>query len=204
MAYLSENTLERIESAVRAAESKSRCEIVAVFAARSDDYQYIPLLWAALGALLLPAAVVTGFGLRMPVVDYTLVQAVLFAATAILFRMGELRVRLVPPKVRRRRAERMVGLQFVSMGLNSAEAPPAVLFFVSFDERYVRILTNAKVPVPDEKWQKIVDTMIARIRAGELDRGMVEAVETVGTVLKESCPSAEAGDDRLPNRLILL
>jgi uncharacterized membrane protein len=44
----------RIEAAIHAAESRTRAELVAVVAERSDDYRYVVIAWAAVIGLALP------------------------------------------------------------------------------------------------------------------------------------------------------
>ena len=206
MAYLSEKTFETIASVISDTEARSGCELLAVFAKRSDDYRYIPMLWAASGALLLPLAYALLLPLPRPdLPSFALEQLLVFLALTLLFRIEPLQMRLVPKSVRLARAQHQAHLQFMTHGLNRSESPPAILFFVSFEERYAQILTNAKVTIADEKWQEIIDTMIARIRAGEKDEGMVEAVRSISETMREHCPSQEKErQNRYPNRLIML
>lgn len=205
MITLNEKTLKQIETSIKKAETKSDCEIVAVFARRSSDYHFIPSLWAALAALILPAVAYMLFPLsEVSVVSYAFLQAILFMVLTFVLRIEPLLMYLIPKKIRKARAERMAALQFISNGLNDSDAPPAVLFFVGFTERYVRILTSAKVPVPNEKWQEVVDEMIEKICAGDTEKGMVEAIEAVGDILEKECPRTTAQENRFPNRLIFL
>ncbi len=203
MQKLSKETLDAIEQKVAAVESQSACELVAVFAVRSDDYHYIPLLWAALTALVVPAALIPwwhpGAG------TFFTAQTITFALGALLLRSDRLRVRLVPKSIRLHRAEQMAALQFTAQGLNAADAPPAVLFFISFEERYVRILANAKVPVEDAQWQQVVDTMIAHIKDSRLEEGLGEAIGRIGEILHKACPAAENDvSNRFGNRMRLI
>lgn len=205
MKTLNEKTLKQMEASIKKAEAKSDCEIVAVFARRSSDYHFIPSLWAALAALTLPAVAYMLFPLPdVSVVSYAFLQASLFMVLTFVLRVEPLLMHLIPKKIHKSRAERMAALQFISNGLNDSDAPPAVLFFISFTERYVRILTSAKVPVPNEKWQEVVDEMIEKIRVGDTEKGMVEAIGAVGDILEKACPRTEEHENRFPNRLILL
>lgn len=204
MAYLSEKTFERIAEAITEAETKSRCEIVAVFTARSDDYRYVPMVWAAMLSLFVPFAAYTLLPLDRPDLGtFALAQWLLFMLLLLLFRMNP--PRLLPVSLRQKRAEQQAARQFITQGLNSEKSPPAVLFFVSFDERYVRILSNAKVPIADKAWREIIDAMVTRIHAGEMDEGMVDAVRNIGATLAAHCPANDgaANKNRYPNRLVI-
>lgn len=55
MALLTQAQQRQVEEAVTRAEQRTDAEIVTVLAPRADDYSYIPLLWASLIALLVPA-----------------------------------------------------------------------------------------------------------------------------------------------------
>ncbi len=203
MKFFSEKILGEIADRISDVEQRSDCELVTVFARRSDDYLYIPLLWAALAALLLPAFVLPllqGIDLLI----YAALQAVLFFIFALVLRLDAVLPHIIPRRVRRRRAEQMARTQFVSLGLNAADAPPAVLFFISFDERYVQILTNAKVPVGDREWQKVIDGMIGGITGGKLEESVPETISKIGEVLQEHCASAESHGNYFPNRLIVV
>lgn len=206
MAYLTDKTFETIASVIADTEAKNGCELLAVFAARSDDYRYIPMLWAAGGALLLPLAAYLFLPLERPdLPSFALTQWLVFLALTLLFRIEPLRIRLIPKKVRLARAQQQAHRQFIAHGLNSSDSPPAVLFFVSFEERYARILTNAKVPIADENWQRIIDRMIEGIHAGQMDEGMTEAVRSIARTMEKHCtPAAAEGQNRYPNRLIML
>ncbi len=98
----------------------------------------------------------------------------------------------------------MAYTQFVSRGLNDADAPPAVLFFISLDERYVRIVTNAKVPIDDTVWQTVIDEMIAGIAAGRLEESILEAITKIGDILQSHCPADHTKENRFSNRLIVI
>jgi len=206
MAYLTDKTYERIAEAISEAETESGCELLAVFAARSDDYFYIPMLWAAALSLFVPYALFPLFPFHADSLwNLALTQWFIFALLSLLLRTELLRPRLVPKRVRTKRAEAQARLQFTARGFNSSDSPPAVLFFVSLEERYAQILTNAKVPIPDTEWQRIIDAMVARIRAGEMDEGMVEAVRSIGKTMEAHCP-VQRNEQRnsYPNRLVVL
>lgn len=55
MALLTPEQQRQVEDAVTRAEQHTDAEIVTVLAPRADDYSYIPLLWASLIALVVPA-----------------------------------------------------------------------------------------------------------------------------------------------------
>ena len=54
MALLSETQLQQVADAVAAVEQRTDAELVTVLALRADDYRFVPTLWAAIIALLVP------------------------------------------------------------------------------------------------------------------------------------------------------
>jgi len=52
--HLTDNEKQTITQAIRDVESGCEAELVTVICQRSDDYYYIPTLWAALVALSFP------------------------------------------------------------------------------------------------------------------------------------------------------
>ena len=55
MALLNEAQLKQVSDAIEAVEKDTDAELVTVLAKQADNYFYIPTLWAAMLALLLPA-----------------------------------------------------------------------------------------------------------------------------------------------------
>ena len=57
MTLLSDNEQKQVATAISEVEQGTDAELVTVLAASSDDYAYIPLLWAGVLALLLPGSI---------------------------------------------------------------------------------------------------------------------------------------------------
>ena len=57
MAFLTADDKTRIRQAIEDVERKTAGELVTVIAQQSDDYLYIPTLWAALLALAIPGVI---------------------------------------------------------------------------------------------------------------------------------------------------
>ena len=111
MTFLSEADKQRIAEAIRDAEMKTSGELVTVIAHSADAYLYIPILWASLAALMLPAIVLLfTVDLQFPLI-YVL-QLATFLGLALLFRWNPLKMRLIPKAVRKQRAGRLAWEQF--------------------------------------------------------------------------------------------
>ena len=197
--------LQKIESKINSCEKRSSCELLAILSKRSDDYFFIPILWAAIASMAVPAVLITLFpGMEQEGMKLILSQWLAFVALALIFRLDAVKLKLVPAKIRHRRARNMAHMQFISHGLNDASAPCAVLLFISFEERYVQILTNSKVPIENSRWESIIARLTKDIKAGSVEDGIENAVDAICTLLEELSP--ERGDkreNRFPNRLVI-
>ena len=195
---------ERISHAIARAEAKTSGEIVAVVAERSDDYIFIPLLWAALAALLVPLPFLIWGGWPGPQV-YA-VQLAVFAVGALLAVWEPVRFRLVPGPVKRARARRRAMEQFLAQNLHTTANRTGVLIFVSAVERYAEVIADTGIygRVPPETWSRVVDGLTRKIREGEVAAGFIEAVDACGALLAEHFPPAPADTNELPDHLIVL
>lgn len=201
MALLDTQQRANLQAAVERAEAATSGEFVTVLASAADRYTYIPTLWAALIALVLPVPLVQA-GLEWP--QAYLVQVGVFFALAALFRWGPVKMRLIPVEVKRRRAYRLAREQFISLGLHLTPRRAGVLFFVSVAERYVEILADQGVAerVDDGQWQVVVDEFVAAARSGDAAAGMTTAVERCAALMAEPFPPEPQSINRLPDHLM--
>ena len=202
MAFMTDSDRARIGAAIRDVESRTGGELVAVVAQASDDYYYIPTLWAALLAILL-SGIAELFALLPTGLNLT-VELGLFIALALAFRWSPLKMRLVPGAVKRARAAVLARAQFLEQNLYATRDRTGVLIFVSVAEHYVEVLADKGINdrVDPAVWQHAVDAFVTRVRAGQVADGFVEAVERCGVVLIEHFPRTPGDADELPNHLI--
>ncbi len=203
MAFLTDQDRQKIADAIAAAERRSSGELVTVIAAAADDYRYIPLLWPALAALLLPAlllAVRPGLSAWL----VYLVQAATFVVLALIAHLPAVHLALVPAAVKRRRASRLAREQFFEQGLHRTRAHTGVLIFVAVAEHHVEIIADAGINalVPPGTWDKAVADFVERVREGRIAEGFLAAIGQVGDRLAEHFPRTADDTDELPNRLI--
>lgn len=194
---------ERVAAAVRAAEAKTSGEIFVVVARQSDSYRSLPLLWAALAALL-GGFLAAALDPTMAAGSLALGQGVVFVLIALAAFAPGWRIRFVPPMVRRARAAARAREQFLAQNLHATETRTGVLLFVSLAEHHAEIIADTAIAsrVPDDFWQGIVDMMTAEIAAGRLATGLVMAVEACGTALAEHFPRQPDDRNELPDKLV--
>jgi len=195
---------ERISAAIAAVEQQTDAELVTVLAKQSDDYRFIPTLWAALLALLTPMALgYTHFWLQAS--DLQWVQLVVFVVLALLFRWPPLMLRLVPRSIRHGRAAGMARRQFLAQQLHHTKDATGVLIFVSERERYVEILADQGINqhVKPEQWQTFISAFVARIQSKQVADGFIECIQSCGALLKTHVP-ATVQKNELPNHLVMI
>ncbi|MFB1035966.1 MAG: hypothetical protein QMC38_11540, partial [Sinobacterium sp.] len=109
---LNKQELEQVAAAIAGVEVKTDAELVTVLAGQADSYLYIPTLWAAMTALLLPALIkLTPFWLVAE--ELFILQWIIFAVLAVVLRWQPLMMRLVPKQVKYWRAENLARRQFL-------------------------------------------------------------------------------------------
>lgn len=203
MTLLSERDHERVEQAIKEAETKSTGEFVTAIAEASDDYLYIPTLVAA-GIVFLVSGLVLLLPIAIRVDLFYAGQVAGFIALALVFRWPPLRMALVPRAVREERARRYAHQLFLDLGLSSTRDRTGVLLFVSEAEHYVEIIADRGVQqdVDNAVWERIVQDLTADVRAGRTADGFVKAVAACTAVMAERHPWHEGDTNELPNRLI--
>ncbi len=201
---VSESEQAEIMAVVADVEQRTDAELVTVLASKSDDYHYIPTLWAALVALVLPFALaITPFWLDNQQV--AMLQMGVFLAIAIIFRWPPLLARLIPKQVRYWRASNLARRQFLENNLHHTKGETGVLIFISELEHYVEIIADRGIDQQVEagQWQTIVDGLIDEIKRGNTAAGIKACVSSCGELLVKHVP-ATTKKNELPNHLIIL
>lgn len=202
---LTEADKATVSEAIKQAEHRTSGELVTVITQASDDYWFIPTLWAALIALVVPAIIIL-YGTWMDATTLFSIQAAVFIGLALLFRVPILKHALVPKSVKHLRASRVAREQFFIQGLQNTEGRTGILVFVSAAERYVEVIADMGINdvVPDGTWDKVVSDFVTKVKAGQYTQGFIAAIEDCGDILAEHFPAQLDNDNELPNHLIEL
>lgn len=189
---------------IKDVESRTDAEVVTVLARQSDNYLYIPTLWAAFIALLI-APLMQFLPWWLEYQQAFTLQWVLFIALAVLFRWRPLTMWLIPQKVKFWRAANLARRQFLEHDLHSTKDRLGLLIFVSQAEHYVEILADRGLAeqITDESWQEIVENFIHEVKRGKTGEAFIHCVEKCGELLEEAAPVTVIKNE-LPNHLILL
>ncbi|MBB3893009.1 putative membrane protein [Phenylobacterium haematophilum] len=216
----------RIAQAVAAAGATTSGEIVCVVTNEAAPYAEVPLAWAALGALVLPVALLAAasatrhfdytFGgwtaghigavhaaVLTTLSGYVLLQCLLFAGLFALVSVPAIRRRLTPLSLRRMRVRERALEQFFVRGLDSTRERTGVLIFVSLKDRRAEVLADSGISgrVDPSVWDGVVAELVDGVRGGRPGDGLVAAVERCGRILTKSFPAQPGNPNELPDTL---
>ena len=203
MHLLDETEKTRIRELIQSVEKQTSGEIVTVIAADSDEYLFIPTLWAALISLLIPGVVM----LTNVWIEYSLVylvQVLSFFVLASVFRIPAIKMRLVPGRVKKQRASRVAREQFFLQHLHNTKDRTGVLIFVSVAEHYVEIIADKGINdvVPQDAWQNILADFVTQIKQGRHAQGFIDCITQCGEILHKNFPVQGDNPDELCNHLV--
>lgn len=198
------NEQQQVSQLIADIENHTDAELVAVLARQSDDYRYIPLLWASFIALVLPLPLLLS-PLWLKIGDLVMLQWAGFLVLTLVFYIPALRIRLIPKSVRYFRASNMARRQFLENNLHHTHGATGVLLFVSEAERYVEIIADRGINqmVEQAQWQNLVDDFVIAVKAGKTQEGLVACITGCGTILKQHVPATHTKNE-LPNHLVML
>jgi putative membrane protein len=196
---------KHVQKAIAAAERRTSGEFVAVVAEAADHYLFLPVLWAAMLALIVPGAVLAAAATLALVYVYA-IQLAVFILAGTLFLWPPIKMRLVPRHIKHGRASHLARAQFYEQGVHMTHEHSGVLFFVSEAERYVEIVADKGIHknVGEKRWQEIIDEFTRQIGAGHVAEGFCAAITAIGEAMATHYPCETDDVNELPNRLIEL
>ncbi|MGH8378599.1 MAG: TPM domain-containing protein [Gammaproteobacteria bacterium] len=194
----------RITAAIHAAEQNTSGEFVAAVARISDHYIFLPLLWAAILALILPGILFLASAPLAWIHIYQ-IQLALFIVLALLFLfVPELHLHLVPRHVKHSRASRLAKAEFYLQGVHMTREHSGVLIFVSLAEHYVEIVADKGIheKLGEAHWQGIITRFVEQVRKGQVVDGFVTAISACGAAMAAHYPPDPNDVDELSDGLI--
>lgn len=214
---IAKNELDKIAKQIGDAELKTTGEIVCVLAKQSDDYKYIPVLWAALVSLCVPLIfmlinlfgdepVSWGADTQISTEMIYIVQLAVFLAAFLIVQWRAVKFLLIPKKVKIQRAKRLAIEMFMGQEINLTDERTGVLLFISFGEHYAEVIADHGIYAKLEAtvWQEIIDQLIVNIKADKVSDGIMLAVEQIGELLQVHFPVDGNAKNELPNHLIVI
>lgn len=199
MAFLDADDKQRIRRRIEEIEQRTSGEIVTVVARRSDDYAWIPLMWAALLTLTLPMLVYL-YSLKFPIgwnhapalADLFMMQCLLFLFLAFVLRLPALSRFLVPASVRYHRANMMAHHQFLEQRVHHTPHRTGILLFVSVAEHHVAVIPDQSLceSTTQEQWQRVIDRFVTQLQHGDVAGGFIDALDECEALLDQALPAS--------------
>lgn len=203
---------ERIRLAVHAAEQHTNAEIVPMIVSRSGlyrDAQHRSGLILALSALTI---LLTTEILWLPWGWHASNAAWLVLATILAYGAGAwlgacdpiIRLLISSERMRhkvRLRAERA----FAQHAVSQTRERTGVLIMVSLLEHQIYVLADQPLfqRVPIERWSRVVEAAVDRLKTGDVVGGLCQSLQTCAVLLAEVCPNRPGDNpDELSNELV--
>jgi putative membrane protein len=226
---LSELDQARITQAVIEAERATAGEIHCVLAPEVAEDGEVPLIWAVVAALVLPAlALLAGFRPEMltrlfggwsvghaaaqdgailsALLTYVGLQGATFLAVALLVSLPSARRALTPPNIKKARVRQAAMDYFLAKDLHRTQGRTGVLIFAALAEHRVEVIADEGIHAmaPDAPWNAVVDDLVAGLRRGAIADGFVEAIASAATILAAHVPPRPGDINELPDGLTIL
>lgn len=192
----------RLSREIRDAEAATSGEIYVVVAHSPDAFRLVPILWAALFALLLAWALDLGTIFSTSMI--LSLQALGFIAASVLLSTPALRYRIVPEVIAEDAAHRAALAQFMAHGVHLTSARTGVLIYVSLLPRRIEILADSGIHAKLDQavWDKAVAQLAGETRTGPLAEALAHAIRDLGALLAVHFPRPKGDRNELPNRVI--
>lgn len=220
---ISEADIDRVTRAVTEAEARSDAEIATIVAERSDNYNDVPLIWAALTALLALAVYaafpdfylatldrITGgwhiWTVREWLTIMVLATTIKFLVTRYIVAWWPLRMAFTPGKTKTRRVRNRAVALFKASTERRTRSRTGVLIYLSLAEHRAEIVADEAIvaKVSPDAWGAAMALLIDHLKAGRPGEGMAAAVAAIGDVLARHFPHSGDDPDEMPNRMIRL
>lgn len=188
----SDSAQARIREAVKEAEGRTSGEIVPYVVGASDTYAAALWLSALLGALLAPLVALLAYerleiwGLPWAVWMTTPVLAGAALGYLGAAAVGPWRRLLIGEETLERRTRRRAAVAFLEEEVFKTRDRTGVLIFLSLFEHRVVVMGDEGINrvVDEAAWRRMVDGIVAGIRAGRPAEALVEAIRECGELLE--------------------
>jgi putative membrane protein len=206
---------KRIERALADAARKTSAGIYCLLAREASHYREVPVIWAALAALIVPPlalvlglhplalvstvqgwAAVETYAVQREVLRalflYAAAQSVIFAAVLLLTEIPAVRRVLTPGALKHRRVKLAAQTYFASIAAHHPRHGEYLLVYAAQADRRVEVVAGSTVhqAIGAQHWQEMADAVSQGMRRGEAAGGFIRAIEIASAALAEKFPPA--------------
>ena len=219
---------QRISAAITEAEAKTQGEIFCVLTHEVSRYREVPLAWAAIAALAGPPLLVLAGLHRLALSSiftswtddsarameglilrglstYSLLQAGLFVAVALVVSLPRVRRFMTPGFLKAHRVRRMARHHFAAAGARLSHSEPHILIYASLRDRRVELVAHDAIHklVGEGPWNAAVAAVSNGMKNGRPADGFVEAINICGAALATHFPPDGPSKNRFSNDILL-
>lgn len=217
---ITEKDREKIHKVMQAAESKTSGEIAVAYTHASSHYAFFELLFSVLCGFmyfLILLFFITPIEYRVQSIfwDYHhkyLVMFYGFSTFLVIFifyfftNIPWITRLLVPKKIMRRMVNERAVRYFMESGVYHTHHHIGILIFISYLERQVEILADRGISakIPQEKWDALIQHIIAGIKNDCFVERLIEAINQCGTILAQHFPIRPDDRNELDDGIAIL
>ncbi len=201
---LNENEKQQISKEIEDLEKQSSAELVAVVTKQSSSYRFETI---ALALFLSTIISLVTLIFDPSAIKLFQIQVLSFISFYLIFdKFNKMLLGLLPKSYKYSKSSDYANKQFVSLGLQTTKTKQAIMFFVSYDEKFVEIITDSKIKekIEDTYWQTIVDEFIEDVKNNNLSSGYLKAIKSCNSILIKNFPIKENDENELSNEVVEL
>lgn len=196
---------ELISKEIQELEESSSTELIAVITQKSSNYKHASLMISVFCVFLI--SFILFFIKEISTLQLLQYQLLFFVGINLfLEKFNNLVLKIIPQSYKHRKASLNAKRQFHNLGLNRIKTKQAIMFFVSLDEKYVKIITDEQIPkeIPNEFWQQLVFEFTEDIKKEDFLNGYLKALKTSKAILIKHFPKNKYDENKFPNEVIEL
>jgi len=217
---LSKDDMKKIGSAVKKAESKTSGEIATAMIKESYNYAIYELIFAVIIGFLYFVIIMFFTGsieqwLQEKFWDYSVNYLIMFygfstfIVITLFYFIGNISSidrLIVPKKIRQQKIQERSIRYFMESGVYNTKDRTGILIFISIMEHRVELLADSGIneKIPKEKWQNIVDNILAGIKQKQIAKHLIESIDECGNLLAEHFPIKDDDKNELTDDIEIL
>ena len=202
--FFNKEEQQKIEAAVRAAETKTSGEIVPIVVESSYDYPRAELIGGGTLALAVGLIVSWLFGGESIWWFLPIFIVGFFVFQQLIHHLPALKRKLIHPDELTEEVKEKALVSFIEHGLHETRDRTGILILISLFEHRVQVLADSGIneKVPEHTWEELVDIIVAGLKSGDSCTATCQAIERCGELLQEHFPRKHDDTDELPNLIM--
>lgn len=199
--FFSKEEQQKIEAAVKKAETKTSGEIVPMVVDSSYEYPRAELIGS--GSLALAVGLLFSWAFGGESIWWFLpVFIVGFFIFQLLIRnLPDIKRKLIHPDELTAEVKEKAIVSFLEQELHHTRDRTGILILISLFEHRVQVLADSGInaKVPEHTWDEVVDMIVKGLKTGNACTATCLAIERCGELLQEHFPRKDDDTDELKN-----